>query len=528
MSACGSITENLGLYVQNTLKQYSNIHDSYLQDTPDFLRWLEDLNDENIVDDGDILVTVDVTGLYTNIDQLEGIKAVREILEQNSDDDDRNIFILELLELVLSQNIFEFDQQLYRQCIGAAMGGKPIPDYANIFMSKLDKQIMQVTDGLFPDENKIKFFKRFLDDIFLIFKGNCKELHLWLDVINSIHSSIKFTINHTSKTKCDNCDDDAKDKIPFLDTQVEIKNNKIITDLYKKPTDRNMYLLPSSCHVASVSENIPYSLCLRIIRICSEPESRDQRLSELKEMLLLRQYKVGVINAAIERAKAVPREKALERVVKPKTSDRPVFIVRYHPALPSVSKITKKHWRTMCLDPEMRDKFPKPPLVAYKRPQTIRNKLIRAKVPSKNVKPKRVLKGMFKCKQICKICPYVKTCKKVQATNSNAVVHIQKHHDCQNSNIIYLIQCKKCRWAQYIGETKKSLETRFSEHLSDVRRNQDTATGKHFNLPGHSTSDMEVLVLEKIHQEDAFYRKEREHFHIQEWDVVRKGLNGKK
>ena len=103
-------------------------------------------------------------------------------------------------------NIF-MDQQLYKQLIGAAMGGKPIPDYANIFMAKLDKQIMQVTDGLFPDE------------------------------------------------------------IPFLDTQVEIKNNKIITDLYKKPTDRNMYLLPSSYHVASVSENIPYSLCLRIIII---------------------------------------------------------------------------------------------------------------------------------------------------------------------------------------------------------------------------------------------------------------------
>ena len=78
-------------------------------------------------------------------------------------------------------------------------------------MAKLDKQIMQVTDGLFPDENKIKFFKRFLDDIFLIFRGNCKELHLWLDVINSIHSSVKFTINHTSKTKCDHCDDDAKE-----------------------------------------------------------------------------------------------------------------------------------------------------------------------------------------------------------------------------------------------------------------------------------------------------------------------------
>ena len=52
------------------------------------------------------------------------------------------------------------------------MGGKPAPDYANIFMAKIDKKIMQVTYGLFEGENKIKLFKRFLDDIFCLFKGN--------------------------------------------------------------------------------------------------------------------------------------------------------------------------------------------------------------------------------------------------------------------------------------------------------------------------------------------------------------------
>ena len=34
--------------------------------------------------------------------QSEGVKALREILEKHSDDDVKNIFILELLELVLS------------------------------------------------------------------------------------------------------------------------------------------------------------------------------------------------------------------------------------------------------------------------------------------------------------------------------------------------------------------------------------------------------------------------------------------
>ena len=122
-------------------------------------------------------------------------------------------------------------------------------------------------------------------------------------------------------------------------------------------------------------------------------------ISELKALLLARDYRQGVINSAIERAKAIPREKALERVVRKKTSDRPVFVVRYHPALPSVTKITQKHWRTMVQDPEMKENFPKPPLIAYTRPQTIRQKLIRAKLPSRNVKPKRILNGMFTCKK---------------------------------------------------------------------------------------------------------------------------------
>ena len=67
------------------LKQYSSSHHSYLQDTLEYLSWLENLNDENIIEDDDILITVDVTGFYTKIDQSEGIKAVKEVLEQNSD-----------------------------------------------------------------------------------------------------------------------------------------------------------------------------------------------------------------------------------------------------------------------------------------------------------------------------------------------------------------------------------------------------------------------------------------------------------
>ena len=51
--------------------------------------------------------------------------------------------------------------------------------------------------------------------------------------------------------------------------------------------------LTSSCHPNHVTSNIPYSLALRITRICSEPETRDLRHSELRELLLERDYKLG-------------------------------------------------------------------------------------------------------------------------------------------------------------------------------------------------------------------------------------------
>ena len=42
ISGLGSVTENIALFVENYLKELANKHNSYLQDTPDFLRMVED------------------------------------------------------------------------------------------------------------------------------------------------------------------------------------------------------------------------------------------------------------------------------------------------------------------------------------------------------------------------------------------------------------------------------------------------------------------------------------------------------
>ena len=49
------------------------------------MREFEDLNNSEVIKSSDTLVTIDVSSLYTNIDQSEGIDAVKEALEERSD-----------------------------------------------------------------------------------------------------------------------------------------------------------------------------------------------------------------------------------------------------------------------------------------------------------------------------------------------------------------------------------------------------------------------------------------------------------
>ena len=49
--------------------------------------------------------------------------------------------------------------------------------------------------------------------------------------------------------------------------------------------------------------------------------------------------------------------------------------------------------------------------------------------------------------------------------------------------------------------------------------------GEHFCLPGHSVSDLEGVVIERVKNKDPFVLKVREHMFIQKFDTFRNGLN---
>ena len=79
---------------------------------------------------------------------------------------------------------------------------------------------------------------------------------------------------------------------------------------------------------------------------------------------------------------------------------------------------------------------------------------------------------------------------------------------------------------RYIGETKRIMKFRLAEHRGYVT-NQilSTPTGEHFNLPGHSLADLNMVILEKVRSQDDLYRKEREKYFIRKFNTYYRGLN---
>ena len=114
----------------------------------------------------------------------------------------------------------------------------------------------------------------------------------------------------------------------------------MVYDLYVKSTD-------TSCHPNHVKNSIPFSIALRIRRICSTAEKFKQRTSELLEFLYKRGHKQRTyVQAQINKASQIPRRDTLYYQSK-KYTDRPVCVTTYNPSLPHLNRIIRKPSKTL-------------------------------------------------------------------------------------------------------------------------------------------------------------------------------------
>ena len=103
---------------------------------------------------------------------------------------------------------------------------------------------------------------------------------------------------------------------------------------------------------------------------------------------------------------------------------------------------------------------------------------------------------MSKCGKACTACPFINEVKVIKIKN-DSYWKINRMLTCDNSNIIYMIQCNIDRCLKrYIGECKCSLREHLSDHWGYISNQViSQATGAHFNLPGHSLANLTIKIM---------------------------------
>ena len=148
-----------------------------------------------------------------------GMQAFEKCMEKRQNKLIPTAFLMKCLEEVLLGNIFEYADKYWRQVIGTAMGTRIAPSYAILFMHWLETTLLL---GKWTGTQPY-VWKRFIDDIFIVWTSTEAELKKFISHINSCHDLIKFTVEYDMDTN----------KIPFLDMEVSIDANGFIkTDLH--------------------------------------------------------------------------------------------------------------------------------------------------------------------------------------------------------------------------------------------------------------------------------------------------------
>ena len=93
-----------------------------------------------------ISCTLDVVGLYPNIPHEDGLVAMRITLDEREDETLSTDSLIELVECVLKNNMFEHNTSFYKQIRGTAIGTKMAPPFAIIFVGDVEGKILEDCD----------------------------------------------------------------------------------------------------------------------------------------------------------------------------------------------------------------------------------------------------------------------------------------------------------------------------------------------------------------------------------------------
>ena len=469
-------TNNLCKLLDRIIRPFVESSSSYIKDSQNFIQ----KNIGKKYPKNAKLFTFDVVSLYTNINHEKCLDTLSDFFKDKIDPE-FGIDIIgfrEILRLVLKNNYFTYETHFYYQCKGIAMGSIAGPSIANMFVYCLE--------NIWIVNNLPLSYVRFIDDIH------------YIDFDDSKIESLRYAFGDLELNMT------TGNSVDFLDVNTTI--DKISGDLIFKPffkkTNTFSYLLTSSNHPSFIFKNIPKSLFIRLRRICSNINDFCYFSLKIISHLLSRGYDLKTLLKSFNMVLDLDRMVLLE--YKDKNNNERINNIIYFKHyfdfnILNFNSILKKAFSCFINKNERNNRF-----------KDLKIKMINKMNYSigalfiHNFKLKRTYKNFYKrCLDFkCKTCLYFSSDHYLNIKN-NFILPVFDNSNCETENCVYIISCKLCKDAYYVGQTK-CISIRNYHHIRDIIKfkkyliNMDKCVAKHFHLKNHNfMNDLVCFIIVK-------------------------------
>ena len=312
-------TSNISRYIHTILKPTAEKSLTYIKNSSELIDQLKKIN----ITKDTIILTADIESLYTNIPNNLGCKLTTIELynDKNNTSKPKNANAFQtLLNNVLNNNIFTFNEQHYIQTKGTAMGTIMAPTYANTLLKHMEETKLINNPTHKQLIHQIQLYKRYIDDILIIFDNKTNILQKLIETLNQTYLPLKLNITYGQTQN-------------FLDLTLTInpKTLKIDTQLYKKPFD-NTLLNPTSNHPKHTIQNILTQEIQRIKKLCNNPITCQIQQTKLLKQALSQGYTYKQFRTAQTHEK---KEKPTEQTNR--------LILTYNPQSERLKQHIKEH-----------------------------------------------------------------------------------------------------------------------------------------------------------------------------------------
>ena len=140
-----------------------------------------------------MMISLGVDNMFTNSPVYEAIEYAIKLIVKEKEDNPKITKLYEqdlrhLFQIAVTNTPFRFYNDLYMQTEDVSMGSPLAPILADIFMENVEKKLEN-----YDEHHKIIFYRRYVDDTFIILNGKENDVKKLVKHVNSRDKNIKFT-----------------------------------------------------------------------------------------------------------------------------------------------------------------------------------------------------------------------------------------------------------------------------------------------------------------------------------------------